>query len=194
VLTNRKTNEKQMKLTVVATAEDQASGEFFATVEYLDIRGGVRGVQVPLAELTDPRALKKLLINAGAYLSDDDDESADALHMLKAQAENVKQSVFAPKLGWYGDGLCRFVRPNGVVGKQLKNAKLRPPRQLSAHVSDIGTKGTHEGWMEKVAKPAASSSRMVLEPGLLEPQSIVPARIQNRPGPVRRLARPPDGA
>jgi putative DNA primase/helicase len=156
------TSEKQMELRVVATAEDQASGEFFAMVEYLDIRGGVRGVQVPLAELSDPRALKKLLINAGAYLPDDHNESAAALDMLKAQAENVKQSVFAPKLGWYGDGLCRFVRPKGVVGKQLKNAKLRPPRQLSANVSAIDTEGTHEGWMVKVAKPAAGSSRMVL--------------------------------
>jgi putative DNA primase/helicase len=153
---------KQMELRVASAAEDQASGEFFAMVEYRDIRGGVRSVQVPLAELSDPRALKKLLINAGAYLSDDHDESAAALHMLKAQAENVKQSVFAPALGWYGDGFCRFVRPKGVVGKQLRNAKLRPPRQLSANVSAVGTKGTHDDWMEKIAKPAAGSSRMVL--------------------------------
>jgi putative DNA primase/helicase len=153
---------KQMSLKVTATTEDQASGEFFATVEYLDIRGGVRSVQVPLAELTDPRSMKKLLVNAGAYLSDDDDESMAELRALKTQSENVEQSVIAPALGWYGNGFVRFLRPEGLVGTPPEDVKLRPPRHLSALASSIGTRGTHEEWVETVAKPAARSTRMVL--------------------------------
>lgn len=149
-------------LKVLETIEDEATGEFFAVARCRDIHGGVRRVQLPMAELSDLKGAKKVLANAGAYLSDDDEECTTALRALKTQSASAEKRKFAPALGWYGDDFRRFVRPKGVVGKQLNGVKLCPPRQSSAHVSAIGTRGTHSGWKQKVAKPAASSSRMVL--------------------------------
>jgi putative DNA primase/helicase len=161
VNTNTNTHEIQMKLTVVATAEDRASGEFFAVIKYRDIYGGVRRVQVSLAELNDTKALKKLLANAGAYFSEDDEENLEALWALKKSAEKAKRWVLAPALGWYDD-YQHFVRPKGVIGSQPDDIKICPPRKPGTHVSSLRTRGTHKKWVKHVAGPARYSSRMVL--------------------------------
>jgi putative DNA primase/helicase len=155
--------KKQMepKLTLLATAEDQASGEFFAAIKYRDIYGGVRRVQVSLAELNDLKAMKKLLTNAGAYFSEDDEENLDALHGVRNSADKAARWVLAPALGWYDD-YRHFVRPKGVIGSQPDDVKICPPRKLGAHVSSMRTLGTHKEWVEHVAIPAKYSSRMVL--------------------------------
>ena len=156
--------DKKLKqdMSILATAEDEATGEFFAEIKYRNFRGRVRHVWVPLAELYDLKAAKKLLARAGAYLSDDDEECVTALRALKTQCAGAEQRVFASALGWYGEGFARYLRPKGLVGKQLNGVKLCPPRQLGLHVSAIRARGTHSGWKKKVAEPAASSSRMVL--------------------------------
>jgi putative DNA primase/helicase len=152
---------KQVKLEVVATAEDRASGEFFAVIKYRDIYGGVRRVQVPLAELNDTRAMKKLLANVGAHFSEDDEENLEALWAVKKSAERAERWVLAPALGWY-DEYRHFVRPKGVIGSQTKGVKIRPPRNLGRHVSSMRVRGDHKNWVEHVAGPAKYSSRMVL--------------------------------
>jgi putative DNA primase/helicase len=154
---------KQMgpKLTLLATAEDQASGEFFAVIKYRDIYGGVRRVQVSLAELNDLKAMKKLLTNAGAYFSEDDEENLDALYGVRNSADKAARWVLAPALGWYDD-YRHFVRPKGVIGSPPDDVKICPPRKLGEHVSSMRTRGTPKKWVEHVADPAKYSSRMVL--------------------------------
>jgi len=46
------------KLTLDATAEDEATNEFFAVIKYRDIYGRVRRLHVPLAELKDPKTME----------------------------------------------------------------------------------------------------------------------------------------
>jgi putative DNA primase/helicase len=154
---------KQMgpKLTLLATAEDQASGEFFAVIKYRDIYGGVRRVQVSLTELNDLKAMKRLLTNAGAYFSEDDEENLDALCAVRNSADKAARWVLAPALGWYDD-YRHFVRPKGVIGSPPGDVKICPPRKLGAHVSSMRTLGTHKEWVEHVAIPAKYSSRIVL--------------------------------
>jgi putative DNA primase/helicase len=154
--------KRQLKSMVrlLATAEDEATHEFFAVIEFRDIYGGVRRVQLPLADLKDLKATERFLINAGAYLPEDDSETTEALRGL--QANNVARWVFASSLGWHGDDHLRFVRPRGVIGKQRDGVRVRPPRALGAYVKVIGTRGTHAGWSTHVARPARYSSRMVL--------------------------------
>jgi putative DNA primase/helicase len=154
---------RQLKcdLRLLATAEDKASGEFFGVIEYRDICGGVRGVRVSLAELNELKAMKKLLANAGAYFSEDDEENLEALWAVKKSAEKTERWVLAPALGWYDD-YRHFVRPRGVIGSQPNDVKICPPRKMGEHVSLIRTRGTHKKWIEHVAGPAKYSSRMVL--------------------------------
>jgi putative DNA primase/helicase len=155
--------KKQMgpKPTLLATAEDQASGEFFAVIKYRDIYGRVRRVQVSLAELNDVKAMKKLLTNAGAHFSEDDEENLDALYGVRNSTDKAARWVFAPALGWCDD-YRHFVRPKGVIGSQPGDVEICPPRKLGAHVSSMRTLGTHKKWVEHVADPAKYSTRMVL--------------------------------
>jgi len=150
------------KLTLLATAEDQATGEFFAVIKYCDIYGGVRRVQVPLSDLTDLKAMKKTLTNAGACFFEDENENVEVLSALRNSSKNAAKWVFAPAVGWHGDGYCHFVRPKRVIGKPSDGIELRPPRTLGTHAAAIGTQGTHKEWVDHVARPAKHSSRMVL--------------------------------
>jgi putative DNA primase/helicase len=155
------TKQMKPKLTLLATVEDQANSEFFALIKYRDIYGGVRRVQVSLAELNDLKAMKKLLTNAGAYFSDDDEENLEALWAVKTSADKAARWVLAPALGWYDD-YQHFVRPKGVIGSQPEGVKICPPRKLGGVVSSMRARGNHENWVEHVAAPAKYSSRMVL--------------------------------
>jgi putative DNA primase/helicase len=150
------------KLTLIATAEDEATKEFFAVIKYRDIHGCLRRVHVPLAELKESKTLEKLLTNAGALFSQDQEENLEILHALRNSTDGAAKWAFASGVGWYGDGDCHFVRPKKVIGKPRDGVKLRPPRTLGRHASAIGTHGTHEGWVKHVAGPAKNSSRMVL--------------------------------
>jgi putative DNA primase/helicase len=154
--------QMEPKLTLLATAEDQVTGEFFAVIKYRDIYGAMRRVELPLADLNDLKGMRKQLTNAGAYFSEDDDQNLEALRALRNSLDTAAKWVFAPVVGWYADGYCHFVRPKRVIGGLLDDVKLRPPRTLGTHARAIGTLGTHKGWVEHVAGPAKHSSQMVL--------------------------------
>jgi len=149
-------------LKLLATAEDEATREFFAVIKYRDIYGSVRGVHLPLAELKEPKTLEKLLTNAGAYLPENDGRTLKAVRTLKNPSHKVARWVFARTLGWHGGDYRQFVRPKGVIGRQRAGARIRPPRALGAYVKVIGKRGTPKEWSKRVAGPAKYSSRMVL--------------------------------
>jgi putative DNA primase/helicase len=148
----------RQELTLIATAEDKATKDFFAVIRYRDIRGARRKVNVPLAELSDLNVLKKLLTNAGAYFTADKEENLEALRSLRASMDGAPHWVFARSVGWFKD---QFVRPHSVIGIAPGKPKLNPPRKLGAGASEMRTCGTLEGWRSKVADPAKHSSRMV---------------------------------
>src|SRR3981189_1220299 len=100
-----------------AIAEDEATQEFFAIIEYRDIDGGVRSVHVPRTELDDKKSLKKILTNKGAYFSEDEDENEKALLALRRHSGEGTRCTFARGLGWYDDNYRIFVLPRRVIGR-----------------------------------------------------------------------------
>jgi uncharacterized protein (DUF927 family) len=154
-------NTLTQKLRFLANVEDEATNEFFAKVEFRDIYGRVRSVHTRRSDLDDLKGLKKLLVNAGAFFSDDQTESLDALVALRSQAKAAPKRIFASGLGWHDDKCRRFVRPHGVIGHNPEEMKLLPPRERSKRILAMRTAGTHEGWVNQVARPAMHSSRMI---------------------------------
>ena len=84
---------------LVAIAEDEATKEFFAIIEYRDLDGGVRRVTLPLADLDDRKALVKKLKNFGAYFSKMETKNKCALDKLMASKRKAKRINFAVA-GW----------------------------------------------------------------------------------------------
>jgi hypothetical protein len=154
-------NTLTQKLRLLATVEDEATNEFFAKIEFRDIYGRVRSVHTKRSDLDDLKGLKKLLINAGAFFSDDQNENLDALVALSSQAKKATKRIYASGLGWHDDKCRRFVRPHGVIGDNPEEMKLLPPRERSKRILAMRTAGTHEGWVNQVARPATHSSRMI---------------------------------
>ncbi len=64
-----KVDRVSSELKLVAIAEDEATGEFIAVIEFRDIDGKTRQIEQPKSNLRKIRVLKEALENAGAYLS-----------------------------------------------------------------------------------------------------------------------------
>jgi hypothetical protein len=147
---------------LAAIAEDRANGDFVAVVNYRDVAGGVRTAHLPLTTLDDEKALRRVLTNKGAYLSEDEGENRKALGRLRRHSRSAPSWIFAPRLGWYDPEFTVFVRPNEVIGDRKKASSVRPPRTLGAQQTLPSSSGTLDGWQQYVADPAEHSSRMVL--------------------------------
>jgi putative DNA primase/helicase len=147
------------RFTLVAIAEDEATGEFFAVIKYRDLDGRVRRVILPRADVDDRKGLTKTLKNLGAYFSKVEEENQRALELMAA--DDAQRWKFAAKLGWY-DGHRAFVLPKRVLGIPRGDASIRPPRKCGEHLAGLGLRGTHKEWLRTVAAHAQYSSRMVL--------------------------------
>jgi hypothetical protein len=71
-----KTDHKSLQLKLVAIAEDEATREFIAIIEFRDINGQIRRLEQPKSSLRKIDQLKEVLDNAGAYLSTNDKKIA----------------------------------------------------------------------------------------------------------------------
>jgi hypothetical protein len=89
---------------LVAIAEDEATKEFVAIIKFRDRDGGMRRVDLPLADLDNRKALTKTLTNLGAYFSDMEAKNKGALDKLLAAKRKAKRINFAARVGWYGSG------------------------------------------------------------------------------------------
>jgi uncharacterized protein (DUF927 family) len=145
-------------LQLIAIAEDKATEEFFAVIRFRTVRGSFRKKQFSLAALDDMKELKKELIKKGAYFASDGEDPFSSIRALQMAKDRAPHWTYAKTLGWTGD---KFVRAKGVVGKQNQGSLLRPPRVLHPAAKKMGKRGTLDGWRERVAEPAARSSRMV---------------------------------
>jgi putative DNA primase/helicase len=149
---------------LVAIAEDEATHEFFAIIKYRDVDGGVRRVNIPVADLDNRKALAKTLTNLGAYFSHMEAKNKRALDKLIASKRKAKRLNFAARVGWYGGGYKAYVLANRVIGAaDSSGVAIRPPRGIAGgHAAGIGRAGDHAEWVRTVASPAKYSSRMVL--------------------------------
>jgi putative DNA primase/helicase len=159
---NNKTLRPCFKL--VAIAEDEATHEFFAIIKYRDVDGGVRWVNIPVADLDNRKALTKTLKNLGAYFSNMEAKNKRALDKLIASKRKAKRLNFAARVGWYGGSYKAYVLSNRVIGAaDSSSVAIRPPRGIAGgHAAGIGRAGDHAEWVRTVASPAKYSSRMVL--------------------------------
>jgi putative DNA primase/helicase len=148
------------KLRLRAIAEDEATQQFLAVIEFRDRDGNMRRVNLPLAELDDRRALVKTLTNHGAYFADDQQANELALGKLLSAKDAAKRINFAARVGWYGGRYRAFVLPNRVIGRARCHVPIRPPH-LNPGKRACRTRGSRAEWLRTVASPAKFSSRMV---------------------------------
>jgi hypothetical protein len=148
------------KLRLGAIAEDEATQQFLAVIEFHDRDGNMRRVNLPLAELDDRKALVKTLTNHGAYFADDQQANELALGKLLSAKDAAKRINFAARVGWYGGRYRAFVLPNRVIGRARCHVPIRPPH-LNPGKRACRTRGSRAEWLRTVASPAKFSSRMV---------------------------------
>jgi putative DNA primase/helicase len=157
-----KKGSKFTRLKVVAVAEDEATREFIVVIDFRDINGQTRRLELPKSSLRKIDCLKEALDNAGAQLPTEDRDAHDAIKELSLSANNADRWKYAPTVGWY-DGHRAFVLPDRIVGRPRGNARLLPPRRHNNHQQfELTKKGKHKDWARLVAEPARYSSFMVL--------------------------------
>jgi putative DNA primase/helicase len=153
-------NSPQLKL--VAIAEDEATREFIAIIDFRDINGQIRRLEQPKSSLRKIGHLKDALDNAGAYLPTNDNACRDAIRALAKSADKAERWKYAPAVGWY-DGHRVFVLPDRVIGKRRGTVRILPPRhRIDHHRFKLNRNGSHPDWVTSVAEPAQYSSCMVL--------------------------------
>ena len=158
----KRTGRKSPYVKLVAIAEDEATGEFIAVIEFRDIDGQIRRIEQPKSNLRKIEQLREALDNAGAYLSTNETENRKAIQALSRSADNADRWRYAPCVGWY-DGHRAFVLSDRVIGRARGNALIFPPRDRKDHQRfDLICKGSHKEWLRSVAEPAQYSSCMVL--------------------------------
>jgi putative DNA primase/helicase len=143
---------------LIATAEDRATKDFFAVIRYCNVKGRFRRIMVPLASLDDASALRKELLNKGAYFAPDTGDPLSSIRDLQMAKEGAPHWESAKALGWSGG---KFVHSKGVFGEQSEGCLLKAPRTLHDAVKRMGMEGTLRGWQRHVAEPARYSSRTV---------------------------------
>jgi hypothetical protein len=158
----KKEGRKSPHLKLVAIAEDEATREFIAVIEFRDIDGHIRRFVQPKYSLRKIGELREALDNAGAYLSTSETDNCKAIQALSRSADNADRWRYAPCVGWY-DGHRAFVLSDRVIGRARGNALTLPPRDRKDHQRfELSRKGSHKEWLKSVAEPAQYSSCMVL--------------------------------
>jgi hypothetical protein len=149
---------KSTRLKVVAIAEDGATGEFIAVIEFRDIDGKIRQIQQPRSMLRKIDHLREVLENAGAYLPASERKCRAAIGGLSSAIDGAKRWKYAARLGWCSNHRA-FVLPDHVIGQHRTNVRILPPRRQKF---EVARKGSHKAWVRSVAEPARFSSSMIL--------------------------------
>ena len=158
---NRK-GRKLPHVKLVAVAEDEATGEFTAIIEFRDIDGRIRRIEQPKSNLRKTELIREALDNAGAHLTSNNTESRNAISALSKSADIAERWKYASSVGWY-DGHRAFVLSDRVIGRARGCALIFPPRDRKDHQRfELSRKGGYKEWLKSVAEPAQYSSYMVL--------------------------------
>ena len=119
----KKGSRKFTRLKVVAVAEDEATREFIVVVDFRDIDGQIRRLELPKSSLRKIDCLQEALDNAGAQLPTNDHDARDEIKALAISANDAERWNYAPSVGWY-DGHRAFVLPDRIIGRPRGNARL----------------------------------------------------------------------
>jgi putative DNA primase/helicase len=149
------------KFELVAIADDEKTEKFFGVIEFTDVDGKRRTLQVSRADLDDRKQLLAELKNAGARLSPSTVTNDHAIDAMMGKRHSNRRWTFARTTGWRNHGRM-YVRPKGVIGKNDPTARILPPCAFpGAKPTKVGKSGTLEDWKRSVAMPARHSSRFV---------------------------------
>jgi Domain of unknown function (DUF927) len=159
-VTNASVEHKSSRLRpqfrLVALGNDEASGEFFGQVEFIDVDHRRKEIRVPRDELDVRPKLLKRLQRHGAYFSDDDTINDLAFGHFQSSLKEPKRFTVAKSTGWRNRKHKTFVTTTRVLGRYPK--KIRPP--FIPFPMPRNCSGTLNNWQIQVAIPAAYSSRM----------------------------------
>jgi putative DNA primase/helicase len=160
VVSNKYRNSPHLKL--IAIAEDEATGEFTAVIEFRDIDGHIRRIGQPKSSLRKINELREALEDAGADISTNEKKNIAAIGALSIASNAAKRWKYAASLGWY-DGHRAFVMHDHIVGTPRGDALILPPHNRSGPQRfALSSNGRHKDWITSVAKPARYSSCTVL--------------------------------
>ena len=159
-----KVDRVSSQLKLVAIAEDEATGEFIAVIEFRDIDGKIRRIEQPKSNLRkiERHSKRRWRMPAHIYLRITEMINK-ALRALSISANDARRWKYAPAVGWY-DGHRAFVlRPMALLVSLVAMHVILPPRVPINHQRfEFGCKGSHKEWVRSVAEPARYSSYMVL--------------------------------
>ena len=153
---NHKSPGLSPQFRLVALGNDEASGEFYGQVEFIDVDRCQKEIRVPRDELDLRPMLFKRLQRHGAYFSDDDSINDQAFAQYRSTLKNPQRFTVAKATGWRTEEHKAFVTNSSVVGRSQK--LIRSP-SVSIPISRT-CRGTLANWHKRVATPAAYSSRM----------------------------------
>ena len=160
VMSNKYRKSPHLKL--IAIAEDEATREFTAVIEFRDIDGQIRRIEQPKSSLRKINELREALEDAGADISSNGRGNDAEIQALFIAAGTAHRWKYAASVGWY-DGHRAFVLHDHIVGTPRGKAVILPPRIRSDHRRfELGSRGRHKDWITSVAEPARYSSCTVL--------------------------------
>src|ERR1700688_4662913 len=107
---------KSPEFKLIAIAENERNGQFYAVIEYRNVRGELRQIRILRSILKNRKVLREALENAGAYFSLLADENDAALAVLLTQERKAAQWKYVSSVGWHANSQV-FVLPNAVIGE-----------------------------------------------------------------------------
>jgi hypothetical protein len=117
---NHKSPGLSPQFRLVALGNDEASGEFYGQVEFIDVDRCQKEIRVPRDELDLRPMLFKRLQRHGAYFSDDDSINDQAFAQYRSTLNNPQRFTVAKATGWRTEEHKAFVTNSSVVGRSQK--------------------------------------------------------------------------
>lgn len=144
----------------IAEIEDLATREFSVRFRMRTVNGRRRKIEIPRADLADPRQFERRLRAKGAHLPADDAELKELLDAArKASCNTVLRK--AARSGWSNDRRS-FVLQKKVIGKNSAGIIGITPPTDDQQRGVLSARSTSAKWATNVASLATTSSHFML--------------------------------
>ena len=140
----------------IANVEDECTCESYEVFLFRAVSGDLRQVRIERAHSQSISHVRRELLKSNAALPSDDWD-ATALVRHAVEERTPARYLYAAGLGWRPDRRG-FVLPDETLGPE----KILPPMKIAKGAeSRFSCAGTLKAWQDRVATPAAESSRLM---------------------------------
>jgi putative DNA primase/helicase len=148
-----------MPILKIRRIQDLSTDSYLDEIQFEDTAGATKTIRLSPSVIQDARQFQKHLLDAGADLPTDWQQTRELLHQVAASRPEV-QSVLARRPGWANDGKA-YVRADKVIG-QAGNLVGSPRSKPDDPHGNILRRGDTNSWKRNVAIPAKASSAFIL--------------------------------